>query len=320
MKLIPKPAHGSREWLQLRHRDHLGNVVFGASEIPALMGQSNFLSRPELFAAKLTEPTVQQENAVFRRGNLIEPVLVAEAGAVLGVNFTTPQHMYRNGRVIATLDGTDNETSPNAIVEAKTTTRYRVRDVEDLPPVWLWQAWAQQYATMTNDTVCPVYFSVLDSEQNITVVEAPTNPQALERLAEEAEAFARAIELREPPADFDETVMDAATVAAIWKPTNTEVEIPEVEMRWLQDLVQARELIEEGQRMKEYAEAQIALLLKNHEVGTYRGVKVVSWKQQAGRTSVDTALLKEAHPAIYAEVAKQGKPFRVMRTHKVAPR
>lgn len=319
MKLIPKPAHGSREWLLLRHRDDFGNTLFGASEIPILMGQSPYQSRPELYAAKLSEPTVKQETAVFRRGNLIEPVLVAEAGAVLGVTFSTPASMYRNGRVVATLDGTDDEQNPNAIVEAKTTTRYRVRDVEDLPHLWLWQAWAQQYATMRDDTVCPVYFSVLDSEQNINVIEAPTNPQALERLAEEAEAFARAIELREPPADFDEAVMDAATVAAIWKPTPTEIEIPESEMRWVQDLVQARETIQDGERMKEFAEAQLAALLKNHEVGTYKGVKVLSWKEQAGRTSVDSALLKSAHPAIYQEVAKQGKPFRVMRTHKVAP-
>jgi len=319
MKLIGKPAHGSFEWLALRHRNAAGNIVFGASEIPALMGMSQWMTRPELFASKLREPEVRKETDVFRRGNLLEPVLIQEAGTVLGLPIVTPEFMYAENRVIATLDGVDAPLSPTIIVEAKTTTRYRIRDVEDLPAEWLWQGWAQQYATSKDGHVPSVYFAVLDSDQKISVLEAPNNPDAIERLATEAEAFAAAIERNEPPAEFDEAVMDAATVATIWRETPTEVEIPEVEMRWLQELALAKDMAAEADTLKKHAEDQIALMLKNHEVGTFRGVKVVSWKEQAGRASLDTKALREAHPEIAAKFDKQGKPFRVMRTHKIAP-
>ncbi len=314
MKLIEKPEHGSLEWLLKRHRDGDGRVVFGASEAPALMGQSPWLSRPELFAAKITEPTVGKETAAFRRGNLIEPVLVAEAGVVLGIpSIKTPPFMYQRDRWIISLDGVDDSFTPSVVIEAKTTSRHRVRDAEDLPNEWLWQAWAQRLVTGAD-----VWFSVLDAEQNITVVQCPDNPQALDSLAEEAARFAEAIEANEPPADFAEAVIDADTVAKIWRAKPTEIEVPESDMYWLQQMVHAKELIAEGEAIKKNAEDHIAMLLKENEVGTYQGVKVVSWKEQAGRSSLDTKALREAHPDIVAQFERQGKPFRVMRTHKIA--
>ena len=83
-------------------------------------------------------------------------------------------------------------------------------------------------------------------------------------------------------------------------------------------MVHAKELIAEGETIKKNAEDHIAMLLKENEVGTYQGVKVVSWKEQAGRSSLDTKALREAHPDIVAQFERQGKPFRVMRTHKIA--
>ena len=37
MQRIPKPPHGSVEWLNVRHRDENGKVTIGASEAGALM-------------------------------------------------------------------------------------------------------------------------------------------------------------------------------------------------------------------------------------------------------------------------------------------
>lgn len=313
MKLIEKPPHGSLDWLLKRHRDPDGNVVFGASEAPALMNQSPYMSRPQLFAAKLNEPQVGKETAAFRRGNLLEPVLVEEAGVVLGIPLKTPPFMYHNGRWIISLDGVDDSFVPNVVVEAKTTTRYRIRDAEDLPQEWLWQGWAQRLVTGAE-----VYFSVLDNEQNISVIPLPENADAVQRLADEAEAFGQAIQTNMPPEDFDRDVIDADTVASIWRATPTSVEIPETEMRWLQEIVHAKELIAEGEALKKLAEDHLANLLKNNEIGTFNGTKVLSWKEQAGRTSLDTKALKEAHPDIAAQFERQGKSFRVMRTHKVA--
>ena len=313
MKLIEKPPHGSMEWLLKRHRDEHGNVLFGASEAPVMMNHSPYQTRPQLFAAKLSEPRVSKESAVFRRGNLIEPVLVEEAGVVLGIPIKTPPFMYQQHRFIVTLDGVDDSFTPSVVVEAKTTTRYRIRDAEDLPNEWLWQAWAQRLVTGAD-----VWFSVLDSEQTISVIQCPDNPEAIQALMDESEAFGAAIQLNRPPEDFDDCVIDADTVAKIWRATPTEIAIPETEMRWLQEIVHAKEQIAEGEALKKLAEDHLAMLLKGNEIGTFNGVKVLSWKEQAGRASLDTKALKDEHPEIAAKYERQGKPFRVMRTHKVA--
>jgi predicted phage-related endonuclease len=314
MKLIEKPPHGSLDWLLKRHRDAEGRVVFGASEASALMGASNYTSRPELFAAKLNEPQVGKETAAFRRGNLIEPVLIAEAGVVLGIPFHTPPFMYHKDRFIISLDGVDESFTPSVVIEAKTTTRYRIRDENDLPNEWLWQAWAQSAVTGAE-----VYFSVLDSEQTISVIQCPRNQQATDALLAEAASFAERIEQNTPPEDFNDCVIDAATVAQIWRAKPTSIELADADLLWLQEMVHAKELIAEGELLKKTAEGHLAMLLKENEVGTFNGVKVLSWKEQPGRASLDTKALREDHPEIVAKYEKQGKPFRVMRTHKVAP-
>jgi predicted phage-related endonuclease len=257
------------------------------------MGASPYTTRPELFAAKLSEPQVGKQTEAFWRGNLLEPALINGASAVLGVPFITPNLMYESGRFIISLDGVDDEDNPKIVIEAKTTTRYRIGDQEDLPAEWLWQGWAQRLVTGAD-----VYFAILDQNQRISVILCPENPEAEKQLIE--------------------TPMDASTVAAIWKATPTTTEIPHEEMVWLQELVRAKEMAAEAETLKKFAEDRIALLLKSNEVGTYRGEKVVSWKEQAGRSSLDTKALREAHPDICAAFEKQGKPFRVMRTHKVA--
>ena len=121
MERIPKPKHGSKEWLMERWRDDQGCCVFGASDIPALMNASPYKTRGELFADKLNEPEPQAESAIFRRGNLLEKPLLEAAADFLNHDIYTPDCMYRDGRLTVTLDGVDNSIQPEYIVEAKTT-------------------------------------------------------------------------------------------------------------------------------------------------------------------------------------------------------
>ena len=164
MRVIPKPKHGSLEWLQARWRDEDGRCVFGASDIPALMGASPYKRRSELYAEKVRPPVEQEETAVFRRGNLLEPVLLQEAGNILGMEIVTPEVIYRHDRLSVSLDGVDQVERPNLVVEAKTTTRYSIHDSADLPQEWLWQGWAQQAVLRV-----PVWFVVLDRDLALAV-------------------------------------------------------------------------------------------------------------------------------------------------------
>lgn len=314
MYLLPKEKHSSLEWLHQRHRDENGNVTFGASEAASIMGDSPYTSRSELFARKLSEPEVSVETPAFRKGNLLEPILIGEASQILGIKFFTPDVLYRKGPFTVTLDGVDYEHAPNFIVEAKTTARHKILTASDLPKEWLWQGYAQRYVTGAE-----VYFCVLDVAQNITVHKLPDSSEAIETLVNAAEQLAKAIDNNDPSL-VDDDNMSASVISKLFPATDTSVEIPTDEMFWLQQLAEAKDMINEGETLKSQAEDRIANLLRDASIGTYNGEKVVSWKQQAGRKKLDMAGLRRDYPEIVLKYEKDGAPFRVMRTHKIQGR
>jgi len=310
MERIPKPKHGSKEWLLTRWRDDLGRCVFGASDIPALMNASPYKSRAELFADKLNEPQEQTETAIFRRGNLLEKPLLEAASHELGLGIFTPNTIYRDGRLSVSLDGVDNTIQPEIVVEAKTTTRYSIYDENDLPIEWLWQGWAQQ-AVLD----CPVWFSVLDRDLKISVVELPKNEIAIDSLRLEAEVFGEWVDNNTPPLD-EINNFSADDIARIWKVTPTMLELDVTAAQLVIDLEKARAASKEATDAEARIKDALAQMLLGHEIGMFNGQKILSWQQQAGKTVLDTARLRADHPELVKEYENQGNPYRVMRTHR----
>ena len=311
MERIPKPKHGSKEWLMERWRDDQGCCVFGASDIPALMNASPYKTRGELFADKLNEPVEQVESAIFRRGNLLEKPLLEAASDFLNHDIYTPDCMYRDGRLTVTLDGVDNSIQPEYIVEAKTTTRYSIYDQNDLPVEWLWQGWAQQ-AVLECSTV---WFSILDRDLRISVVELPKNESAIDALRLEAQIFGDWIDQRVLP-DEELNNFSADDITRIYKVQPTSIELDVVVVDWLVALEDARAQSKQATEMETKAKDAIAQMLKGNEVGLVNGVQVVSWKQQAGKMSFDLTRFKSEQPELVKQYEKQSNPYRVMRTHR----
>jgi predicted phage-related endonuclease len=309
MQVIPKAKHGSKEWLLARWKDEQGRCVFGASDIPALMGASPYKTRGELFADKVSEPVVQEENAVFRRGNLLEKPLLEEAARVLGTNIFTPEVIYRDGRLSISLDGVDHEQKPSVVVEAKTSTRYSVYESDDLPAEWLWQGWAQQAVLEV-----PVWFVVLDRDLRISVVELPENQEAIDAIRLETAVFGGWVD--GDPMDEDINNFSAADIARIWKPTPTSIELPASAVDWALQLEEARAMAKQAADLETKAKDALAQMLLGNEIGTVDGVQLVTWKQQAGKASLDTKQLRADHPELVQQYEKQGAPFRVMRVTK----
>jgi predicted phage-related endonuclease len=309
MQVIPKAKHGSKEWLLSRWKDDDGRCVFGASDIPVLMGASPYKTRGELFADKVNEPVVQEETAVFRRGNLLEKPLLEEASRILGSNIFTPDVIYRDGRLSISLDGVDNANQPSVVVEAKTSTRYSVYTSDDLPNEWLWQGWAQQAVLQV-----PVWFVVLDRDQRISVVQLPDNPKAIDTIQLETSVFGGWVD--GDPMDEDINNFSAADIARIWKPTPTSIELPTSAVDWALQLEEARVMAKQAADLETKAKDALAQMMLGNEIGTVDGVQLVTWKQQAGRESLDTKQLRADHPDLVAQYEKQGAPFRVMRVSK----
>lgn len=308
MEIIKKEKHGSKEWLLARWRDEQGRCVFGASDIPALMGASPYKTRGELFADKSSEPVVQEESAVFRRGNLLEAPLLDNAAMELGIRIITPQVIYRKGRLSISLDGVDDEQMPSIVIEAKTTTRYSIYDSGDLPEEWLWQGWAQQ--AVTN---CPVWFSVLDRDLRMSVVQLPQNPEAISALRIETEVFGGWIDGTSSISDEMLDQFTASDIARIYTAKPESVDLPAEAAEWMMELDEGRALQKQGEELESKAKDALARMMLGAEIGLLNGKQVISWKQQNGRKSLDTKRLKEEHPDLCAEYEREGAPFRVMK-------
>ncbi len=307
MKILQKQPHGTLEWLHARWRDEHGRCLFGASDVPVVMGASPYKRRSELFAEKLEPPVVQPETAVFRRGNVLEPALLSEAAHILKTPIHTPEVIYRSGRLSVSLDGVDNSDQPSVIVEAKTSTRYSVHDASDLPLEWLWQGYAQQAVLDV-----PVYFVVLDRDLRISCVELPKNEKAIAALRMETELFGLWIDEQTPPiGEMDDFRAD--DIAQIWKATPTSVELDRDAIQWIRELQDARIMAKHAEQLEANAKDQLAQRLLNNEIGTIDGVPVVTWKQQSGKSSLDTVRLRAEHPELVEQYQRKGKDFRVMR-------
>jgi predicted phage-related endonuclease len=310
MQVLPKAKHGSAEWLRDRWRDEEGRCLFGASDVPVVMGASPYKRRSELFAEKLVEPVVQAESAVFRRGNILEAPLLQEAAHILGRDIWTPDVIYRDGRLSVSLDGVDSTEDPTVVVEAKTTTRYSVHDSSDLPTEWLWQGWAQQAVMQV-----PVWFVVLDRDLRISCVELPDNEAAIDSLRTEINLFGAWVDERTPPVEELDS-FSADDIARIWQVTPTEIELPFDAIDWIGQLDEGRALIKQGEQLESASKDALARLMLNHEIGTFNGSPVITWKQQAGKRSLDTKALRADNPELVAQYEREGNPFRVMRIVK----
>jgi len=311
LRTIEKPTHGSLEWLQRRHRDHLGRCVLGASDAPAMLNQSPFTTRADLFHSKRTSPRISETSAAMQVGNILEPALVTELGRRLGITMHTPELMYQRDRFIVSLDALYGSGSNAAVVgEVKTTRRHRISDIGDLPPDYFWQCWAQM---LTLDA--PVWLIVLDKDMSISTHEIPRNEEALDRLRIESEKFCNAVDMNMNDELWllkDE--MSAEQIAAMYQPTKpVEQVIDDEQYAWVKELADARDLKRQAEQIEQAAKDHIARFMLDSEIATHNGTKVLTWREQAGRVALDVARLREAHPALVAEFTTQGSPSRVMR-------
>jgi len=111
-------------------------------------------------------------------------------------------------------------------------------------------------------------------------------------------------------------MLTANDVARLWRPVEESVELGDGAADWLFALEDAKHLRKQADEQEERAKAWIAQQLRGATAGTINGEVVVTWKEQAGRSSIDTKRLTEELPEIAAQYTRKGEPFRVMRTSR----
>jgi len=315
MLIINKPLHGTYDWLKIRHRDGDGLCTLGGSEAPALMDSSAFMSQADLWYRKSTQPTISEPSAAMQVGNDLEPALVSVLSRRLDIPLVTPDIMYRSGRWTVTLDAVDaasasTQSEPVLIGEIKTTRKYSIRSLSDVPPEYLWQIYAQQYVTGADAWLC-----VLDRDLRISTIEIPRNKQAMQTLAEQAELFCASVDAQVQPDGLIDQ-MTADQIASLWRTQRRATDLPADAIDWVRDLEEARALKSQADTIEKAAKDHLARLLLDADEGRIDGHTVITWREQAGRESVDMKSLRSDHTDLVAQYTTQSSPVRVMRTVK----
>lgn len=306
--LIRKPAHGSHEWLMLRHRQEDGTPVISASDAAAIHGEHPYKTRTELFFEKLqAEPPVTVANDAMERGNRLEPAIREWAASKLGVELVEPEFMYATESsgtpLIATLDAAVVDTYGYAkmVVEIKT-----VSDWFDgtLPRHWYWQGVQQAICA----DVHTVIWAVLDSSLTLKFAHQGVSPEEKIEHLEAATDFAYWLRRGEPDPNWERTYDEVAMMYP--QSVGVPVDITRdqhVIYRLREVKNEIKLLAEEEERLK----AELGYLMGDADSATVDGNVVATWRTQS-KTSFDSKLFQAENPDLYNQY-KKTSAYRVMR-------
>lgn len=198
----------------------------------------------------------------------------------------------------------------NAGLECKTCNGFAAKEWEDDEVPTAYYVQCQHYMMVTG---CERwYIAVLIGGNHFVWKEIPRNDNEIDLLLQAEIDFWHKVEAGiMPEVDGSESCKDA--LAAEFRGGNAEpLTLPdaaEVIIERIRALDDAKKNTEED---IEHHKNQLRRLMGDYELG-YAGDYKVTWKTQAGRTTVDSKALKAKEPDIYAKYAKQGKPTRVLR-------
>jgi putative phage-type endonuclease len=198
----------------------------------------------------------------------------------------------------------------NAGLECKTCSGYLAREWEDDKIPDSYYAQVMHYLSVTG--MDKFYIACLIGGNQFVWKEIPRNESDIEALeAMEEEFWNHVTDLTAPPLDGSDSCAQA-----LREKFHGGIETPlELDAKAMDMVNQYRRLKEAADDIKDEMET-----IKNILCGTlgdyetaYAGDIKVSWKTQAGRTTIDSKKLKEEHPDIYEKYSKTGKPTRVFR-------
>ena len=198
----------------------------------------------------------------------------------------------------------------NAGLECKTCNGFAAKEWEDDEVPAAYYVQCQHYMMVTG---CDRwYIAVLIGGNRFVWKEIPRNDAEIDLLLEAEVDFWNSVTTGTmPEVDGSESCKDALAAefrGGVTEPLTLPKDAASIVER-IQELDSAKKQMLED---LEHHKNQLRKMLGDYELG-YAGDYKVSWKTQAGRTTIDQKTLKEKEPEIYAKYAKQGKPTRVLR-------
>jgi predicted phage-related endonuclease len=302
---IPKPEHGSVEWLAARWKNEQGLALISASVAAAVHDEHPYTTSSDLAAELLAPeaPQPKQSNQAMERGTRMEPFIREWAQEQYQMQITEPRVMYtyeEDGvRLIATLDGMTQDLIP---VEIKTTAK---RWEGQLPTQWYWQGVQQAICANVSTIEWVIFDATMQMHrytQNVTSDEMQMHIQACRN-------FLADIDLGIMPLGSPIKGEHAQQIHPI--ADGSVVELDKDGYQAVVELKAIRTVLKEYEAKESELKGQVGMLLGDSEKATYNGQEVVTWKNQS-RSVFDQKALEKQHPAL-AEKFRKETTTRVMR-------
>lgn len=307
-KLIMSVAEmtDEKKWLEAR------STGIGGSDAAVVVGLNRWKSPFQLWLEKTgkAEPDDLSENEYVYWGKVLEEAVAKRFCELTGKKVQRRGLLQMDGcpYIIASVDRM--VIGENAGLECKTCNGFSAKEWEDDEVPAAYYVQCQHYMMVTG---CELwYIAVLIGGNRFVWKEIPRNDKEIDLLFRaETEFWHKVQEGIMPEVDGSESCKDALVAefqGGIAEPL-TLPEVAAVIVERIQALDAAKKTTEED---IEHHKNQLREMMGNYELG-YAGDYKVTWKTQAGRTTIDTKALKAKEPAIYEKYAKQGKESRVLR-------
>jgi putative phage-type endonuclease len=282
----------------------------GGSDIAALMGESNYGSPWSVWAEKVGAIPPDLERTEAQQFGLDAEEWLARAFTkATGLHVFGEQLMIRDVDAPhrgATLDGLVGE-SPNSDIGSAIAT-WQAKTDRQLGPKWeTWEnvparIYLQCMWEMGCAKVTTGWLSVMHAGLHIEHIEIPWNQGVWDEMCRVADAFwfDHVVTGIAPPVDGSDATFDALAAAY---PEHIEGDMVEIDPDALDEWHDATAVRKAAERLEKDAKARLVAAIGAAEYGAINGQPVVTFRQQAGRT---TECPNCGH-------STTGEPFRVLR-------
>ena len=293
-------------WLEARKKG------IGGSDASVIVGLNKWKSPFALWMEKTgqSEPEDLSDNEYVYWGNVLEETVAKEFTKRTGKKVVR-RGLLQHDTIPYLLASVDRlVVGEDAGLECKTANGFAAKawEGDEIPDAYYVQC--QHYMAVTGAKKW--YIAALIGGNRFVWKEIERNEDDIKALLEAEAEFWHKVETKEMP-DVDGS--DDCTKALSEKFTGggPAIELPSVADESLAKIDELEELADSIKEQIEAHKNMLRKLLGDAEIGTTAAGRKVTWKTQAGRTTVDSKRLKAERPDVWEAYSKTGDPTRVLR-------
>lgn len=283
----------------------------GGSDAGAICGMNPWMTAIDVYLDKIGEAKPREVTEAMRLGTDLEEYVASRFTEETGKKVRRKNAIIQHDEYDWMIANVDRMIiGEDALLECKTASPYSSGRWKDGIPE-SYEIQCHHYMAVTGAQKC--YLACLILGQQLIIRKIDRDEEMVQMLIKIEKDFWEqyVVQKQLPPPDGSKASEDA--IKAIYKDTNPDlvVELIDFEDK-IKRMDEINELLSVLEPEKEQIKQEIMVAMGEAET-SFIGERKFTWKQQAGRTTVQSKELKNDHPDIYEKYSKTGAPFRVFK-------